>query len=368
MHKRLGFFVYTVVILLFCVIATNAYHLQRPTWMIKKHVVITKKTKHFKNNLNAFNTPYQHAISLVQSSKNEVLAAWYAGSAEHKPDVVLMLARYNIKQHRWSNIHSILTTKTLIQQQQRYVHTLGNPILAKQNKTILLFFVSPFAGWSTSHIQLMSSNDNGRHWSVPKELKTSAFFNISTSIRGTPLHYNNGAIAVPTYTELFKPNASLLTINDKKNISNLVNVSWNQHSLQPSIVAFNKSDAVALLRHYGTGPKRVQASITHDAGLHWTFLGNTTLPNPDAGVSAIMLNNKILLAYNPSTENRETLALALGSKNLKQWKNIKILSSHTNAEFSYPYTIRLNNGDFMLGYTAPNMMKSIYFNKAWLQP
>ena len=39
-------------------------------------------------------------------------------------------------------------------------------------------------------------------------------------------------------------------------------------------------------------------------GYTGTFLGNTPLPNPDAGVNAINWHNKIVLAYNPSEEKQ----------------------------------------------------------------
>ncbi|GAG11696.1 unnamed protein product, partial [marine sediment metagenome] len=265
--------------------------------------------------------------------------------------------------HKWSDIHTLMTTYQLGKLENRFVHTVGNPILAWHNQKIVLFFVSTFSGWSTSRLQMMQSKDNGKSWSRPRELQTSAFLNISTLVKGTPVSYQNGDLVLPIYHELWDHHAAMLTFNNDNNIIRMTNISWDHHSLQPIIIPIDSRKAVALMRYNGVSPKRIEASMTIDAGIHWTFLGKISLPNPNAAISAVLYHNHILLAYNPETQFRSKLVLAIGSTDLKDWHFIATIdkTEKWDESCSYPYLVRLKNGNFFLGYsvTALHILKSV---------
>jgi predicted neuraminidase len=167
------------------------------------------------------------------------------------------------------------------------------------------------------------------------------------------------------------------------------------------------------MRHAGDEHRRVISVSTHDAGVHWTAPTQTTLPNPDAALSAVVLEDgRILAVLNEQAQGRDSLSLAISADGGKRWETIyrledqrgqpadeahylKVvagLASETDAkaamaadvyaesakqqkcdaqgcgfEFSYPYLIRARNGDFHLVYTwNRSFIKHVIFNQGWL--
>lgn len=369
--KLFDILIVAVVVLLLIVIVKRHFidmsH-EKVHWQLTPQVSTEYKQAIFNmQKLNYASAKYQHAISLLQISDHKLLAAWYAGVKEHTPSVHIVLAEYNISTQQWSEPKSIISTAMLAQQEQRYAHTLGNPILARVGNHIDLFFESTFGGWATSRLQLMTSFDLGKHWSAPRELYTSAFFNVSTLLKGTPLHYTNGDLVLPAYSELFSTHGQMLVLGNNDKIKMQRNISWDKYSLQPVIIALNSNKALALLRYKGKPPHRLEASVTDDAGLHWKSIGKTIIPNPNSAISALLHNGKILLALNPTTVGRSILALATVAPDLKSWQIIKYIKRAKGKSYSYPYLIKLISGSFMLGFSAPTGMRALQFNSQWME-
>ena len=109
-------------------------------------------------------------------------------------------------------------------------------------------------------------------------------------------------------------------------------------------------------------PGRMMADKT---GLRRAFLD---LPNPDSAVDALPLSKgRILLAFNDSRNNRETLKLAVSDDRGLNWIRIYTLENLPGQEFSYPYMIRGKNGIIHLVYTwKRKRIKHVVFNEAWV--
>jgi len=144
-------------------------------------------------------------------------------------------------------------------------------------------------------------------------------------------------------------------------------MTGGQSFMQPSVVAFGPSEAIAFYRSL-SHEKTIGAAVTTDAGATWSEPETLSLPNPDAGMDALLLSDqRILLAFNDSPINRETLSLAVSHDRGVHWNRIAILESASGMEFSYPYMIRTQDGHIHLVYTWDRKrIKHVIFNEAWI--
>ena len=144
-------------------------------------------------------------------------------------------------------------------------------------------------------------------------------------------------------------------------------MTGGQSFIQPSVVAFGPSLAAAFYR-CRTHEKKIGAAVTTDAGAAWSEPKTLSLPNPDAGLDALLLSDqRILLAFNDSPVNRETLRLAVSIDRGDHWTRIATLESAVGIEFSYPYMIRTQDGRIHLVYTWDRKrIQHVVFNDAWL--
>ncbi|MBE9516110.1 MAG: exo-alpha-sialidase [Proteobacteria bacterium] len=320
-------------------------------------------------------TKQAHASALTEPGNGNLLAAWYGGSREGSKDSAIFTAFYNAATGQWGPDRVIANRLTTGKATQRYVKKVGNPVIVRsKDNTLHLFYVSvSVGGWSGSSINTMQSTDNGESWSTAKRLITSPFFNLSTLVKGEPLFMQDGTIAIPVYHEMMGKFAEMIYYHPGSGVINKTRISHGRASLQPSVVAFDEHNAVALLRYAGKGKPRVQYSRTDDAGNSWTKMEPTTLPNPNAAVSARCIDaNTLLMAFNNKEHGRDDLSLAVSSDKGTTWHVIHKIeyapNSKSEQRFSYPYLIEDSNGVFHISYTwNKKLIKHVSFNRAWLK-
>jgi predicted neuraminidase len=355
-----------------------------------------------------------HAGSLVELGDGRIRAFWFAGSREGAQDVEIRTAVYDTSKDSWSPERSIANRVETQRSLLRYVKKLGNPVaLRAPDGTLWLFYVTvSLGGWAGSSITAITSSDDGTSWSPARRLITSPFINISTLVKGTPFFYSDGTMVLPVYHEFIGKFGELLRFDDNGGIIDKQRLSSGKTTLQPVILIKNPQQALVLMRRSGAGPKRVIATATNDAGLHWSAPQKTSLSNPDAAISGLTLQDgRMLVVLNDIEEGRDALSLAVSPDGGANWKTIYRLedqrgqatdmahylqavgesakrsdASITDAtayaksaqrnkceaqscafEFSYPYLIQAKNGDLHLVYTwNRSFIKHVRFNRAWL--
>ncbi len=353
-----------------------------------------------------------HAASLIELKDGKLRAFWFAGSREGAEDVEIRSSVFDGTV--WSEEQRV-TDRTLTQQGLwRYVKKLGNPVPARAaNGEIWLTYVTvSLGGWAGSSLTVIRSQDEGQTWSAPQRLVTSPFINISTLIKGTPYTYSDGTLGLPVYHEFLGKFAELLHLSADGKVLDKQRLSSGKNSIQPVMLVEDEHKALVLMRYTGAPPMRMVAARSHDAGKTWDVPIKTTLPNPDAAISAIMLNDgRMLLVANDVERGRDALSLLVSEDHGASWQNIYRLEDqlgnsnkledylHTNAnlalatdthindvdayvksvqrnkcdgaqcgyEFSYPYLIQTYNGDLHLVYTwNRSFIKHVAFSLAWL--
>ena len=357
---------------------------------------------------------HTHAASLVELGDGRIRAFWFSGSREGAKDVEIHSAVFDPAKNRWGIEQSIANREGTQRSLLRYVKKLGNPVAhrAPDGKLWLLYVTVSLGGWAGSSITAMTSMDDGKTWGSARRLITSPFMNISTLVKGAPLLYADGTMGLPVYHEFIGKFGELLRISDEGKVIDKQRLSSGKFSLQPVVLIKSPQQALTLMRYSGASPNRVIATVTKDAGLHWSTPTKTTLANPNAAVTGVALpDGRILLVTNNTGQGRDELSLLLSSDDGVSWKNIyqledqhglsleptrymqvagklakateagigdatayaksaqriKCEAQSCGFEFSYPYLIQTRSGDFDLVYTwNRSFIKHVRFNQTWL--
>ncbi|TAJ79163.1 MAG: hypothetical protein EPO42_06670 [Gallionellaceae bacterium] len=360
-----------------------------------------------------------HAASAIELKDGRIRAFWFSGSREGAKDVAIHSAVFDPVKMQWGG-EEIVTTRAQTQHAlRRYVAKLGNPVVGRAaDGSLRMFYVTvSLGGWAGSSITTMTSRDEGASWGEPQRLITSPFLNISTLVKGTPFLYSDGTVGVPVYHEFISKFGEILRLDqDGKVLDKQRLAAGGQGTLQPVVLIQNAQTARVLMRDAGpVAPHRVITVTTQDGGRHWSAAQKSALRNPDAAVAGVALpDGRMLAVLNELEQGREALSLMLSADGGATWRLVQLLEdqraasmladeAHFSAnarnlirqteatttaqleqyvgstkrtvckegrcryEFSYPYLIRTQRGDFHLVYTwNRTFIKHLWFNQAWL--
>jgi predicted neuraminidase len=357
---------------------------------------------------------HTHAASLVELGDGRIRAFWFAGSNEGAQDVEIRSAVLDPATNQWGAESSVANREGTQRGLLRYVKKLGNPVAQRAaDGTLWLFYVTvSLGGWAGSSITAITSKDDGATWSPARRLITSPFINVSTLVKGTPYFYSDGSIGLPVYHEFLGKFGELLRISGSGEIIDKQRLSSGKSAIQPVMLIRSPQQAISVMRYTGAGSRRVVATATDDAGLHWSLPAKTALANPDAALSgAVLPDGRILLALNDIEAGRDTLSLVISNDGGTTWKTAyqledqrgqpadparymqttgdlakatdagigdasayaksaqrnKCAAQSCGYEFSYPYLIQARNDDFHLVYTwNRSYIKYVRFTHAWL--
>jgi len=316
-----------------------------------------------------------HVASICELSQGRLAAAWYGGTREGARDVsIFFSAKGPGDAASWSRPAKVVDRMSASKELCRYIKKVGNPVLfsGPGGRLWLVYVTIAVGGWSGSSLNVTWSDDSGNTWSKSRRLTLSPFFNVSELVRNRPLPLSSNGFAVPIYHECLEYFPEILWIQTGLTDPDIhfkkSRMTGGKSFMQPSVVAFGPSEAIAFYRSR-SHEKRIGAAVTTDAGATWSEPEALSLPNPDAGLDAILLSDqRILLAFNDSPVNRETLSLAVSHDRGVHWTRIAILESATGREFSYPYMIRTRDGRIHLVYTWDRKrIKHVIFNEAWIE-
>ena len=252
-----------------------------------------------------------HAPSIVELANGSLRAVWFSGSREGARDVTIQSAVMDAASLRWGAESTLFERHQIERSLWRYVKKIGNPVIARApDGSLHLWMVNvSLGGWAGSSLSWARSADDGATWSSPRRLVTSPFLNISTLVKGAPFAYANGQIGLPVYHEFVAKLGEVLRLDAEGRVTDKVRIAGSQGSLQPVVLVTGAKTAWAYLRS-GTAAALI-ASHTDDAGKTWSLAQASQLPNPDSALAGLIGSDGTRwLALNPTTDNRETLALA----------------------------------------------------------
>lgn len=283
--------------------------------------------------------PACHASTIVETAPGRLMAAWFGGSAEGKPDVAIWGSRKIAG--KWSDPIELAREPDI---------ATYNPVLffSKDGTLWLYYKFGPHPSRWTGARRF--SRDNGGTWSPVEYLPAGLY----GPIKNKPHVMPDGVIVSGTSVESYQAWASWVersTDNGK---------TWAKHgpiiypgqphgTIQPTIVSLGGQKLRMFVRTTEAIGKIAYADSA-DGGKTWTDLKPASLPNPNSGIDAVSLRDgRILLVYNHTIKGRSPLNLAV-SKDGDNWNSFLALETGPG-EFSYPAIIQARNGDIHVTYT-----------------
>ena len=331
--------------------------------------------------INPATSAVVHVGSLCEMQNGQLCAAWYGGTREGAKDVAIFFSRKPPGPNTsWSPPSVVTDRASATRELDRYIRKVGNPVLfsGPGSRLRMIYVTITVGGWSGSSLNLKTSSDGGQTWSDGQRLTLSPFFNISELVKGRPLSVkksgdngNSDHFAVPIYHEFLGYFPEILWVSFFEHNNRIVyeksRMAGGASFIQPSMAPLTTRTATAYYRCLSR-EKRIATARTDDGGRSWSPPTFLDLPNPDSAVDALSLSeNRIIMAFNDSPNNREILRLAVSDDGGLSWVRIHTLEEEKDEEFSYPYMVRGRNGLIHLVYTwKRKRIKHITFNEAWV--
>jgi predicted neuraminidase len=280
--------------------------------------------------------------STIAETPHGLVAAWFGGSAEGRPDVGIWVSRHGGR--AWATPIEVATGANQAGGGARV--PCWNPVLYQTpNGPLLLFFKagpSPSRWWGL----LTVSEDGGRTWAPPRRLPEG----FLGPVKNKPIRLSDGSLLCPSSTEDDGWRVHLERTADLGRTwtkTAPLNDGLQFAAIQPTIL-FHPGGRIQLLCRSRQG--RITECWSLDGGKSWQPMRATGLPNPNSGIDAVTLRDgRQVLVYNPTTSERTPLALAV-SNDGREWKTAVVLENGPG-EFSYPAVIQAADGLIHVTYT-----------------
>lgn len=289
-----------------------------------------------------------HASTIVEVRNGGMMAAWFGGTAEGRPDVAIWGSRF--AKGQWS-APAVLAREPNI--------ATYNPVLfyTDDGRLWLYYKFGPHPDdWAAAR---RWSLDDGETWSPVQHLPAGLY----GPIRAKPLVLSDGTVVSGTSVEAYGTWACWIersTDNGQtfRRIGPIAApapvealVPGKPYGIiQPSVISLGGTH----LRLYARSTPqiaRICISDSFDNGLTWTPVHALDVPNPNSGLDAVSLKDgRVVLVYNDTTTGRSPLNLAV-SRDGDHFRMFHTLESEPGAEFSYPAMIQARNGDLLITYT-----------------
>jgi predicted neuraminidase len=281
-----------------------------------------------------------HASTIVEMPSG-LVAAWFGGTGEGEPDVGIWFSRR--ENSGWTA--PVEVAKGVNARGGR--EPCWNPVLFRPSGGPLLLFCKVGPSPSRWRGMLSRSVDEGRTWSGPVPLPEG----MIGPVKNHPLELADGTILCGSSTEDDGWRVHFESTGDGGRTwarTAPINDGRAPGLIQPALLRDGPDGIIALMR---SDAGRVYEARSVDRGATWSPPAPTALPNPNSGIDAATLRDgRHVLAYNPVTEGRGTLAVAI-SEDGRTWARILTLEDEKGAEFSYPAVIESRDGRVHVTYT-----------------
>lgn len=295
--------------------------------------------------------PSCHASTIEEMPDGDLLAAWFGGTDEGEDDVEIWLAR-KTPGGSWSAPEAVTDFPEI---------PLWNPVLIQDaQKTWLFFKIGPSPReWVGGY---RTSTDGGRTWGPITFLPAGQF----GPIRAKPIVLSDGTLLSGTSVEAgyrgdTPRDAPYRTWATWVERSRDGGTTWTKHGpivvpgelygvIQPTLWEADNGSVHMLMR----STQRVGAiceSVSYDRGQTWSPARPIELPNPNAGIDVVKLEDgRLVLAYNHTERGRTPIHVAVSTDDGQTWHDPMIVEDGPG-EFSYPAIIQASDGRIHLTYT-----------------
>lgn len=310
--------------------------------------------------------PQCHAATIAETPSG-LVAAWFGGSAEGRPDVGIWFARRSGS--GWTKPVEVATGAAGVNGAKPQPSKLSkneakpssgenpagadkrypcwNPVLFQfPNGPLALYYKvgpSPSSWWGMA----IESIDGGATWSAPRRLPDE----IAGPIKNKPVLLADGRLVCGSSTEDQGWRVHIETTSDLGKTwqrTGVLNDGKEFGAIQPTILRTGDHGLTILCRARGVG--KVLAASSTDDGRTWSPLAPINLPNPNSGIDGVTLRDgRHLLVYNHTPKGRSPLNVAV-SQDGREWQQVVELETEPG-EYSYPAVIQAADGRVHILYT-----------------
>lgn len=281
-----------------------------------------------------------HASTIAETGSG-LAAAWFGGTAEGNPDVGIWLSRR--EGEVWSAPHEVARGGRGGGERE----PCWNPVLFHPAGAPLLLFYKVGPSPALWRGMMTQSTDDGRTWAAPRPLPEG----ILGPVKNHPVEFPDGTMLCGSSTENEGWRVHFETTRDEGRTwfkTPPINDGKTVGLIQPALLRTGADGVIALMR---STAGRVYTARSLDRGVTWTSPEPSVFPNPNSGIDAVTLRDgRHVLVYNPVTEDRGVLAVAL-SDDGSNWTRVLTLEEEKGAEFSYPAVIQADDGLVHITYT-----------------
>ena len=300
--------------------------------------------------------PQCHASTMTQTADGDLLAAWFAGTAEKHKDVAILSARLAPGATEWTEPGILNDAPDLSE---------GNPVLYTDPVGTVWFFYLVMYGdtWNDCKVHYRTSDDNGRTWGEEQTLISTKGY----ALRNRPVLLRNGTLLLPAANEMLYTPLFILTRNNFRTMKKTGTNLRDEGGLdQPTVVQLSDDSLLAYFRSTQVKGIIMQAA-SEDGGLTWSGPETTEFPNPEAGIAMERLSDgNLVLVYNDSAKSRSPLTVAMSADDGATWPWKRDLEVEP-FEFSYPCVMQAADGLIHVTYTYKRThIKHAAFNETWI--
>lgn len=303
--------------------------------------------------------PAHHCSTICQAANGDLLCLWYGGSYESADDQAIFLARKRPDDKRWSTPQVLL---------QNAAAPPGNGIIFRDT-TERLWIVwcrmegtRPMLrgnGWDRCRLFTRTSTDHGMTWSEDRPMFDEELWCVP---RNPPIVLADKTLLLPVEGLQGKVEGSYF-LRLPSGASTWQRAAFTDGGSQPAVAQRRDGTILALMRH----AQHITQIESSDGGLTWSKAVDTSLENPDSGISMTRLaNGHLVLVYNDTPTDRTPLSIARSIDEGRTWEKPLRLESNPG-EYSYPSVIQSTDGRVHVTYTYRRYaIKHVELNEDWL--
>ena len=294
-----------------------------------------------------------HSPTGIELKDHSLLVAWFGGAGENQCDFPEFTGKVGIwishqEGKEWSHPECIASHEGT---------RCWNPVLHRLKGGELILFYKVGDNPREWKGVFKRSFDEGKRWSEEEALPPGILGPIRTKVVEGPKGelICGSSVEVGDLENPFQATACWIEVatpdlKEWKRFGPIEIPGQPFGALQPTLF-YDQQNRLHLLcrdRAWRVGRKGfIWHASSEDQGQHWSPLERTDLPNPDSGIDTLKISDgHILLAYNPSHQSREPLALALSSDGV-HWSPLCLVDVERS---EYPYLFSTQDGSIHLLY------------------
>ena len=143
----------------------------------------------------------------------------------------------------------------------------------------------------------------------------------------------------------------------------------SNYLVQPSVIRPQPGNSTLFVYYRDRRAQHIYTAESSDDGQTWTAPEKTIFPNNNAGIQArTLLNQHIVLVYNPTTADRHPLRISLSEDGGKTWPYYRDLETGDGPEYSYPCILQTADEWIHISYTFNRQtIKYVKIKEDWIK-